>query len=110
MKQLIISRPHLFPSLLACGMLLAATGRWPYGYYTLLRFVVCAAAVFVAYEGYVWRSLWACWLFGFIAALFNPLVPVHLRRSTWQPLDILAAAAFLIAVFVLKAPGEREAE
>ncbi len=82
-------------------MLFGALGRWPYGYYTLLRVVVCAVAIFVAVQGYFWKRFWATWLFGFVAVLFNPLVPVHLSRQIWQPVDLAAGAAFVIAAIAL---------
>jgi hypothetical protein len=78
-------------------MLLAALGDWPYGYFQLLRFVVCGAGAYVAWVSYHSRYAWAAWPFGFVAILFNPLAPVHLSRATWQPVDLACAALFLLA-------------
>lgn len=45
--------------------------------------------------------MWAIVMFGVIALLFNPIVPVHLSRSIWSPIDIAAAVAFIAAaIFV----------
>ena len=85
-------------------MLLAAMGRWPYGYYQFMRWVVCVAAVFVAYKGWTFKQTWAVWAFGFVAVLFNPIVPFHIQRDTWQVIDFLAAAIFIVAVVVLHGP------
>jgi hypothetical protein len=77
----------------------ALVGRWPSGHLTLLRVVVSVVApclVVVAYEE--GRPGWAI-LFGLAAFLFNPLMPIRMRRADWRLLNIggivlLAAAAF----------------
>lgn len=88
-------------------MLLGTFVDWPYGYYQLLRFVVCSVSVYVACMAYNWQKMWAVWIFGFIALLFNPLVPIHLSRELWQPIDIICAILFIVMVFVLKMPMEK---
>jgi len=78
-------------------LLLAAAvfGRWPYGFYTFLRFVVCCASVYLAFVSHTAKSkVWPS-VMGGLALLFNPLVPIHLHRSNWQVLDALAAVALL---------------
>lgn len=97
-------RPHLILSLVAALMLLGSLVRWPYGYYQLLRFVVCGVGVYVAFVAYKWQKLWATWLFGFIAFLFNPIIPIHLSREIWQPIDAGCALLFFTIAFVLKKP------
>ena len=99
-------RPHLIPSLFAALMLLGALADWPYGYYQLLRWVVCGVAIFVAISAYGWQKLWATWLFGFVAVLFNPLAPIHLSRAVWKPIDIICATLFLFAAAVFKEPSK----
>ena len=103
-------RPHLIPAIVAALMLLGALGHWPYGYYQLLRLVTCGAAVWVAVVAYGWRKLWATWLFGFIAVLFNPLIPIHLSRELWQPIDVVCTLLFVAAAFLLKKPAEEKRE
>ena len=83
-------------------MLLIALADLPYGYYQLLRFVVCGVGVYVAYTAYTWQKKWAMWLFGFIALLFNPLIPIHLSQEIWQPIDVICAILFIVIAFVLK--------
>jgi hypothetical protein len=76
------------------ALLLVALLPLPYGFYTLLRLVVsgCAAALAViAFRRVDSTAL----LYGAIAILFNPIIPVHLDRSTWTVLDVMAAAWFL---------------
>jgi arginine exporter protein ArgO len=88
-------------------MLFLALGSWPYGYYQLLRFVICGVSAYIAFNAYQWRKIWAVWLFGFIAVLFNPLIPIHLSRELWQPIDFICAVILAIIAFVLKKPEEK---
>lgn len=96
-------RPHAIPSLLAAAFLLLATLNLPYGYYTFLRIVVTTAAVYVAYCGYKWGRCWALWTFAVLAVLFNPLIPVHLTKAIWLPVDLATAAIFVLAAIVVNA-------
>ena len=97
-------RPHLIPALITAIMLVGALAKWPYGYYQLLRFVVCGVAVYIAYMAYNWQKMWAVWVFGFIALLFNPLAPIHFSRELWQSVDVICAVLFAVISFVLKKP------
>ncbi|MBW8015052.1 MAG: hypothetical protein FVQ82_02625 [Planctomycetes bacterium] len=97
-------RPHLIPSLIAAAMLLLALADLPYGYYQLLRLVVCGVSVYIAVTAYSWQKMWGVWLFGFIALLFNPLIPIHLSREIWQPIDVVCAILFIVMMFVLEKP------
>ncbi len=90
----------LMPSIL----LLVATARLPYGYYTLTRIVVCGTAAWIAIVG--WKDsqvsrLWAT-AFLLIALLFNPIVPIHLKRGTWFYLDILIAIVFIAHLGIVR--------
>lgn len=75
-------------------MLVLAVLPLPYGYYTALRIVVCGAAGFLVYQ--LWNQDGSFWLFGFfaVAILFNPLIPIHLTKAIWQPIDLGTAAYF----------------
>jgi hypothetical protein len=101
-------RPHFIPSIVAALMLLGALGDWPYGYYQLLRFVVCGVSVYVAFVAYAWKRLWATWLFGVLAVLFNPLAPIHLSRDLWQPIDFGCAMLFAVVALTVKERAEKE--
>jgi uncharacterized protein DUF6804 len=83
--------------LVPIGLLVVAIERLPYGYYTFTRFVVCGFAALLAYlawegEGVASRT-WAI-VFGLMAILFNPFVPVYLKRATWAYFDIGCALIF----------------
>jgi len=95
-------RPHAVPAAIAAALLLVAVLELPYGFYTFLRLGVTAAAVYVAYSAYEWGKTWALWSFAVVALLFNPLVPVHLSKSAWMPIDLATSACFFVSAVVLK--------
>jgi len=75
-------------------LLLAVFGRWPYGFYTVLRFVVCGTAVYLACEAHQRASRFWPWTMGAIALLFNPVIVVRLPRADWQAVDFVVAIVF----------------
>ncbi|MHC4538055.1 MAG: DUF6804 family protein [Planctomycetota bacterium] len=104
-------RPHLIPAVIAALMLFGALGNWPYGYYQLLRFVVCGISIFVAFMAYQWQQLWAMWLFGVVAVLYNPLIPIHLPKQVWHTIDVTCAFLFVaISSFLRKPTGNKAKE
>ncbi len=103
-KSVLEKRPHLIPSVIAAVMLLLALVPWPYGYYQLLRFVVCGTAGYVAFVAYNWKKIWAIWLFGFIAVLFNPLIPIHFSREVWRPIDAICGIIFIFIAVIIREP------
>lgn len=78
--------------------LIAAMADLPYGYYTLLRITVTICAGVIAYTTYQRRGTLTpgVILFGGIALLFNPIVPVHLTKEIWAPIDIAVAIVFVV--------------
>jgi hypothetical protein len=91
-------------------------GEWPYGYYTLLRLVVCGAGAYTAFVMYQWRKPGLAWLFGLIAVLFNPVVTVHLSRQLWQIIDLICAVLFVTVALIAEKksatdpPSRRESD
>jgi hypothetical protein len=84
--------------LVVAGLLIsAAVQRHPYSFYTLLRWICCpvfAYSAFAAYEGkYV---VWV-WVFGVLAALYNPILRVHLDRTTWTGVNWLTVGVIAVA-------------
>jgi len=80
-------------------MCLLAIAEMPYGYYQLTRLVVTVAALVGAYwmnfKGLLGISLVIA------ALLFNPIIPIHLEREHWAPIDIVTAALLIISAWRL---------
>jgi hypothetical protein len=69
-------------------------------FYTLLRWICCAAFAYSAFTAFQMKRVTWTWIFAILAVLFNPLAPVHLQRDTWQILDWGAIGVTGIAAIV----------
>lgn len=79
------------------ALLFAIPTGWPYSFYILLRWFIFASSLVVSYGFYSSKvSPWA-FIFGGIAFLFNPIVPIYLNKTTWVSLDFISAILFFIA-------------
>jgi len=88
---------------MATMLFLAVLPIWPYGFYTLMRLLisgVCAYAVIKSQNFPVFLQHKA--LLIILAILFNPLVPVHLDRSIWLPIDIFSGGYFIYLIMLLR--------
>lgn len=83
-------------------LFVATFDKYPYGFYKVLRWVVCAAAAYSAYVAYETNKRVWIWLLGVIALLFNPLIKFHLSRDVWQPIDLLTGILILISLFFVR--------
>ena len=93
-------RSSLHPAvwLVPTALLLLALLPFPYGFYTVLRLVVCSTAVLLTYDEYRLCgrvSGWAIVLAGFVL-LFNPLIPIHLTREIWAPIDVATGVLLIV--------------
>ncbi len=102
MKEFMV--PTVIVRLAATSLLLFATAgeRLPYAYFQILRWIVCGAAIFCAATAYDQKHKWWPWPFVLIALLFNPIVSFHLKRGSWQVLDIAAGVVLLISLFFVR--------
>jgi len=86
--------------ILPAGMLYLAMAPLPYGYYTLLRLIVCGGSVIFSVFGWHYRRPIA-YLSVLMAILFNPLIPVHLDKEAWAVIDFITATYHLSAWVIL---------
>ena len=73
----------------------------PIGYYTFLRFYLTG----IAYNEYGKKEevSGSVILFGIIAVLFNPIIPVYLHdKEVWSFIDFIVGVIFLITGFRYK--------
>ena len=103
----VMSLANVIPALIIAVMLLVAVADLPYGYYQLLRWATCGVAVFVAFRAYKVGKTWITWLFGLIVVLFNPIVPIHLTKEIWRPIDLASAIIFGLSILFLSTPGKK---
>jgi len=93
MKEKINSRIKICMGLFLFGCLF----KMPYDYYELMRLFVFFGCIVAATRCYFdMRFKYLIVLCLLVAILYNPILPIHLTRSTWQPIDIFLGCAFTI--------------
>ena len=81
---------------IAAGMLFLGAVSMPSGYYSILRFVICGAGIFAAYQNYENNNQGWAVAFGIIALIFNPLIPLYIYdKFAWLVIDLVAGLLFL---------------
>jgi len=75
-------------------LLVLAIFPWPYGYYTLLRLIVCLTAALLAWVSYKRQLVQWVWIMVFTAVFFNPVIVVHFGRELWAAIDLTTAIVF----------------
>jgi hypothetical protein len=88
--------------IVASVLLFWALARHQYGYFVLLRWVVCGVSAFCAFLSYSLKRIPWTWLFGLLAILFNPLAPIRLARQTWAYFDVATGLLLLASIFFIK--------
>lgn len=84
-------------------MLLAGIPKYfPYGYYNLLRLVVCGTGIYIAYYLFAEEKKFIGFLSALVVLLFNPIFPVHLDKDAWVLIDFIVAIFFGISIFALR--------
>ena len=72
--------------MVAVGLALVPT--LPYGYYSVMRWVVCALCVWLSLASYrSEREAWT-WIWGIIAGIYNPIFPLHANREVWSVVNV----------------------
>jgi hypothetical protein len=82
-------------------LLWALNSSNPYGYYVLLRWVCCAVFAYLAFQVHASNKKNWTWILGVTAAIYNPILPLHLTREIWSVVNIVTigvAAASAIAL------------
>ena len=64
----------------------------PYGYYSVMRWLVCGSCAWLALSSYRnGLEEWA-WCWGVLAGIYNPIFPVHANRELWSWVNVATIA------------------
>ena len=79
--------------LVAAAVAVALIPSLPYGYYSVMRWVVSASCAWLALISY--RSGQETWVWGWgvIAGIYNPIFSVHANREIWSVVNLATVAA-----------------
>ena len=83
-------------------LLVLALLKLPYGYYTFLRlFIFITSCNYILNDSKEEKSnIFYGWLI--IGLLYNPIIPVYLRRDIWQTINILSILFISFSIYKQK--------
>jgi hypothetical protein len=82
-------------------LLLLCLADMPYGFYQIVRFLAFVGFGYSAYLQYKSKNTDRMILFGALALLFQPFVPLALGRTIWNIVDVIVAG-YLIYLLTQK--------
>ena len=104
-EDLSIRKILFYAKIFASVLLFISLLKLPMGYYTFLKIVVCGISCFAVYKYYLeddgisFKTI----IFGIIALIFNPIIPIYLgKKQIWSVIDISTAVIFLVSIIFLK--------
>ena len=90
------------------GLLIWALARHPIGYYTLLRLITTGVSLYTVYVCAKNRQVAWGIIFGGIALIFQPVIPMRITRETWKYVDVIVAAVMVVSIAVVGSPNSKE--
>ncbi len=95
------------PAIVSAAFLVgSAFAEWPLLYYHLLRIVVFASALYIAW--YCSRTRHQAWaiLMVIVAVVYNPIYIIRFDSNQWHALDLVAALLLFISALCFPEPRE----
>lgn len=85
-------------------MVIVALAPLPYGYYVLLRLIVAVSAGLIAYHQFQMDEKLSLWVIamGFLAVLYNPVVPIHFSKDIWIGINLATATIYAAHFFAVR--------
>jgi hypothetical protein len=111
--RLDLSKGLIFPLIASITTLfIAVFGDVPYDFFMLLRVLVFITCAIVAVGLFRIDAIakWF-WIVVAIALLYNPLLPIHLHRSTWEWINIVTIPVFAtLSILLRPTPADKLAQ
>ena len=95
---------NLFLIVPAILLILAPLISFPYGFYMFLRLIVTITSIIIviynikAAGGVNETTI----LFGLIAILYNPIIPVNLTREIWMPINFVTSGIYIYCLLKIR--------
>lgn len=88
--------------------LLIAYASMPYGYYMIMRCLICGVSIYLALASYSrikneMQRNGVCIGLTICAILYNPIFRVHLDRESWQGINAATIIGLLVVFGILRA-------
>lgn len=83
-------------AILVALLCFAAVANLPYGFYKLLRWVVCGVSIALACQSHERGRLNWVWIFSLLALIFNPLFRMPFEKEVWRVFNVLAGVVLIV--------------
>jgi len=83
----------------SCVIALGAFNRFSYDYYVFLRICTCLTAGVLAFLVNPGRPSKLRNILVGIAVLYNPIIPIHLTRGIWFPINMISIVILLVSLY-----------
>ena len=85
-------------------LVIAPIISFPYGFYTFLRLSISISAGFIIYlrNKKIKKIDTISIIFAVIVILYNPIIPIHLTREIWMPINFISAAVYFYGFYKIK--------
>ena len=103
-KQSIVLKSFIVMMMVMLGIALLPI-RY-YGYYVLLKLVICGGCAFLAANAYDAGRKHLVWFMGGLAVLYNPIIRFPLGRELWMVINILT---IIVLIAIMKSTKQRGA-
>jgi hypothetical protein len=80
-------------------LIIAATTKQQYSYYSFVRWAVLTASIYFAYKTFSQKQVGLTIFFAILAILFNPFKQFSFQKETWHLIDYLVSAIILVAIY-----------
>lgn len=91
---------------IASILFLIALADLPHWYYQLLKLATCAVC---AYSAVKTKREWIRWIFGVLAVLYNPVLPIHLSdKDVWSAINFATAAFMWLTLYLATKENKNE--
>lgn len=91
-------RKHILQLAVIIMLLLALNPENPYGYYIIMRVIVCAEYSYLCVLAIRAKETNWAWILGVLAFTYNPILPLHLNRGLWSVINILSILLTIIHI------------
>jgi len=80
-------------------LIVAATTKQQYSYYSFVRWAVLTASIYLAYKTFSQKQIGLTIFFAILAILFNPFKQFSFQKETWHLIDYLVSAIILVTIY-----------
>jgi hypothetical protein len=84
---------------IAIILIIAATTRQQYSYYTFIRWAVMISYIYFTYKTFKQQRMGLAIYFSLVALLFNPFIPFWFQKETWHLIDYIVATITLASIY-----------